>query len=191
MNILEYINSEQPATKHSTKLWEVFKKVITTFPKWFGLYLGLCGLVTFNCFILEEGFQTVMFSSWSSFDAREYRLIKREIQTLRGLQFALNVMNNIGGWLNPFGWVAYRGYVNAEEEYIHAMDAKLFANAPELYNGEIVTFTFTPQEEEPGDNGLSYYHNGKITVVSRKITPVVTGEVQVQENGKIIVKTKD
>lgn len=190
MNLLDYINSEQPDTKHSMKLWEIFKKVITTFPKWFGLYLGLIGLVTFNCFILEEGFQTVMFSSWAAFDAREYRLIKREVQTLKSLKNTLNIINNIGGWINPFGWVAYNGYVRAENEYIDAMNAKLFANAPELFDGEIITFTFHPQEEEPGENNKTYYRNGKITVVATKITPVVTGRVSV--NGeKITITAKE
>jgi hypothetical protein len=167
--------------------WAKFKKFMTAFPKWAGLYFGLAGLVTFNCFILEEAFQTVMFGSWGAFDAKEYRLLKREIQTMEGLRTSLNVINNIGGWINPFGWVAYNGYVRAEREYIDALRAKLFAHAPEVFDGEVVTFTFTPLEEEPGENGMNRYKNGRITVLSPRISPVVTGKIKVKR-GEVVVQ---
>lgn len=156
--------------------------------KWFGFYLGVVGLVSFNCFILEEAFQTVMFGSWGAFQAREYRLIKREIATQEKLRTTLQIVNNIGGWLNPFGWFAYKGYVDAEREWIDATNAKLFAEAPEVFNGEIVTFTFQPQEQEIAD-GYNIYRNGNLEIhATGDISPVVTGKVKV-ENGKIIVTT--
>lgn len=157
-------------------VWTKIKAALTNAPKWIGIYLGLVGLFSFNCFILEESFQTVMFGSWGAFEAREYRLIKREIQTMEGLRTTLKVVNNVGGWLNPFGWVAYNGYVNAEREYIDALRAKLFANAPEVFHGDIVSFSFLPQEEEIQD-GYSLYKNGRVTVMARVLTPVVTGRV--------------
>lgn len=157
--------------------------------KYFGLYLGIVGLFSFNCFILEEAFQTVMFGSWGAFQAREYRLIKKELATQETLRATLNIINNIGGWLNPFGWFAYKGYVDAEREWIDATNAKLFAEAPEVFNGEIVTFTFQPQEQEIAD-GYNIYRNGNVEIYSAgNITPVVTGKVKT-ESGKIIIDAR-
>lgn len=178
---------EQPIHKRA---WAVSKTILKNFPKWFGLYLGLCGLWGFSCFIAEEAFQTVQFASWGAFEAKEYRLIKREIGTQEKLRTTLQTINNIGGWLNPFGWYAYQGYVDAEREWIDATKAKLFANAPEVFAGEIVTFTFIPQEEEPGDK-YNYYRNGRITVISNKIEPIVTGRVTVDSNNMIIIDTRE
>lgn len=168
--------------------WTVFKKILTEFPKWFGLYLALCGLFSFNNFILEEAFQTVMFGSWGAFEAREYRLIKREIATMEKLRTTLKVVNNCGGWLNPFGWFAYQGYVDAEREYIDATKAKLFAQAPEVFEGEVVTFTFIPQETEPGD-GYNTYRNGRISVIASKLDRIVTGKVGVSGD-RITIDTR-
>lgn len=188
-NVLERIKTRPPVDIMKLpwykRLWAAFKKVMTVFPKWFGLYLGLIGLFSFNCFILEEAFQTVMFGSWGAFDAKEYRLIKREVATMEGLRSTLKTVNNLGGWLNPFGWFSYNGYVKAEREYIDALNAKLFANAPEQFAGEIVTFTFMPQEEEPNGD-YSAYRNGRITVMAKKLTPIVTGRVTVDKNQIIV-----
>ena len=157
--------------------------------KWFGLYLGIVGIFSFNCFILEEAFQTVMFGSWGAFQAREYRLIKREIATQESLRTTLNIVNNIGGWINPFGWFAYRGYVNAEREWIDATRAKLFAEAPEVFAGEVVTFNFTPQEEEIGEK-YNYYRNGLLTVISVKpVKGTVTGRITIDGN-RIVADTR-
>lgn len=155
----------------------VFTQVFKAFPKWLGLYIGVVGLFSFNCFILEEAFQTVMFGSWGAFNAKEYHLIKHEIKTQETLRTTLQTVNNIGGWLNPFGWFAYQGYVNAEREWIDATKAKLFAEAPEQFVGETVSFTFTPQEEEIM-HGYSVYVNGKIKVMAKNPGNVITGEVK-------------
>jgi hypothetical protein len=173
-----------PGSKHREKIVSFLK----AFPKWFGFYLGVVGLFSFNCFILEEAFQTTMFASWAAFDAREYRLVKREIDTLETLRVTLKVVNLAGGWTNPFGFVAYGGYVDAEREYIDALSAKLFAQAPELFDGEIVTFEFMHQEEEPKD-GYSEFHNGRITVLARELGSTVTGRVMAT-NGKIIIDAR-
>lgn len=190
-DMLAYINShepERPKIKSKSKkqaVWLKFKDIMQTIPKWLGLYLAFAGLFTFNCFILQEAFQTVMFGGWGAFQAKEYRLIKRQIATMETLRTTLQVVNNIGGWFNPFGYVAYAGYVNAEREYIDATKGRLFAEAPEMFEGEVVTFTFVPQEEEPMD-GYSMYRNGTMSVISQKLQSTVTGLVIIT-NGKIIV----
>lgn len=187
------VQPEAPPPLHK-RAWAKIKVFMVNLPKYIGLYLGLVGLFSFNCFILEEAFQTVMFGAWGAFEAREYRLIKREMATQETLRTTLRIINNTGGWLNPFGWFAYQGYVDAEREWIDATNAKLFAHAPEVFAGEIVTFTFLPQEEEPGD-GCTYYRNGRITVVTNTpIKPVVTGLVRIytdiNNTKNIIVDTR-
>lgn len=188
-DILTYLNSTQRKSRKakvkSKRRWENFKDKMHSFPKWFGIYLAFTGIFTFNCFILQEAFQTVMFGGWGAFQAKEYRLIKRQLATMEKLRTTLIIVNYAGGWLNPFGYVAYAGYVKAEREYIDATGARLFAEAPEMFVGEVVTFTFTPQEEEPnGDHSI--YRNGAMSVISRSLKPIVTGMV-LMENGKIFV----
>lgn len=160
--------------------------------QFFTIYLSLVGFFSFACFILEEAFQTTTFASWNVFDQKEYRLAKREIQTMEALRTSLIIVNNIGGWLNPFGWIAYNGYVNSEREYIDALKSKLFAYAPHMFEGEVVTFTFNPQESEQLQD-CTAYRNGAITVLSlseiKGLSPVVTGMVKVEDE-KVIVDAR-
>jgi hypothetical protein len=167
------------------RLWEVVKKILRGFPKWFGLYLGLSGLITFNLFIMEEAFQTVMFGTWAAKDAKEWRLVKRASETMEGFRTTLIVMNNVGGWLNPFGYVAYKAYAESEREYIDSLRAQVFANAPELFAGETMTFAFTPSVTECED-GYMKLRNGALVVLTKKETPVVTGKVTIDGDNVVV-----
>lgn len=171
------------------RIWSKIKAFLTAFPKWFGLYLGLAGLITFNLFILEEAFQTVMFASWPAADAQEWRLVKKNIGTMEKLRTTLITMNNIGGWVNPIAWFAYDAYGDAEQQYIKGLSAKCFSNCPECYADEKVTFTFIPQSEENETDHLKLT-NGNITVLTTAKTPVVTGVVRILEGGSVIVDTR-
>lgn len=155
------------------------KAFLKGFPKWFGLYLGLTGLVTFNLFIMEEAFQTVMFGTWAAKDAKEWRLVKKATVTMEGMLATLTTMNYIGGWMNPFGFIAYKAYAQAEREYIDSLRAQVFANAPELFEGEIMTFTFVPGETEY-DTDTIKMKNGQLIVWAREQKPVMTGKVKVE-----------
>jgi len=157
-------------------IWRKVKVFLKEFPKWFGLYLALAGLITFNLFILEEAFQTCMFGGWQAADVGEWRLIKRNINTMEGLHKPLIVTNYVGGWLNPFAFVSYKGYAKSEREYIDGLRAKCFANAPELFEGETVTTAFVPNEEERL-GGAWLYKNGRLSVVAMRRLPVYTGVV--------------
>lgn len=158
------------------------------FSVWFGLYLALSGLVTFNLFILEEAFQTVMFSTWAAQDAKEWRLVKRASETMEDLHGTLVTMNNIGGWINPFGYVAYRAYATSEREYIDALRSKIFANAPELFDGERIVLSFMAAETEIEEGRLKL-RNGPVTIITDRQQPVYTGIVQVT-GSKVIVDTQ-
>lgn len=172
------------------KTWSIVRQILKAFPKWFGLYLAFTGLITFNLFILEEAFQTCMFGGWPAAGVQEWTLVKRNIATMEKLRTTLIILNRIGGWTHPFAFVSYDGYAQAEREYIDGVTAQCFANAPELFNGEKVTFTFKPNAEEPED-GYTKFINGKITVLAtKKIPPIITGIVKVTETETIVIDTR-
>jgi hypothetical protein len=185
----DFESSKPVSHINKATIWEKSKHFLTVFPKWFGLYLGLAGLITFNLFILEEAFQTCMFGGWPAADAQEWRLVKRNIETMEKLRTTLIVVNNIGGWIHPFAWIAYDAYGKSEREYIDGLTAKCFANCPECFNGEKVTFTFKPQEEYPED-GYWKLINGATTVFIRQRTPVITGIVKILEDGTTLVDAR-
>ena len=171
-----------------SRAWSITKKVLQAFPKWFGLYLGLTGLITFNLFIMEEAFQTVMFSTWAAKDAKEWRLVKRSTETMEAFRTTLIVMNGLGGWMNPFCYVSYNAYAKSEREYIDALRAQVFANAPELFAGEKTTFSFIEQETEyEGD--FMKLRNGALTVMTKTKKAVYTGKVTV-DGDQIIVDAR-
>ena len=162
------------------QFWQKMKIFMQEFPKWFGLYLALSGLITFNMFILEESFQTCMFGSWPAQNAKEWPLVKRNLATMRTIQKTLKIVNYVGGWINPIAFVSYSAYVDSETEYIDGLNALVFANAPELYHGERVTFNFQPGETEYEKDYMKM-RNGSLTVLARAKTPVVTGVVNVND----------
>ncbi len=153
------------------KIIATLKAFLTAFPKWFGLYLGLAGLITFNLFIMEEAFQTCMFGSWPAQDAQEWRLVKKNIDTMKKIRGTMITMNCVAGWIHPFAFVAYSAYGDAAQEYIDGLTAKCLANYPEGFKGETVTVTFRPHEKELISNGpLREPHwalrNGRWTVLT-------------------------
>lgn len=159
-------------------IWRKVKVFLKEFPKWFGLYLALAGLITFNLFILEEAFQTCMFGSWPAADVGEWRVVKRNLKTMEGLHDTLVVTNYVGGWINPFAFVSYSGYAKAEREYMDGLRAKVFANAPELFAGEKVTTAFVPNEEERL-GGAWLLRNGRVSVLAMCRLPEYTGIVEI------------
>lgn len=184
-------NTPRPATMTARLMHRIkmhSKAVLTHFPKWFGLYLGVAGLITFNLFIMEEAFQTCMFGSWPAADVGEYRVVKKTLKTMEGLHSTLVVMNDIGGWVNPFAYVSYKAYAQAEVEYMAGLKAKVFANAPEVFENEIVTFNFTPLEWEPTPEGEWLARAGRISILTRLNPGPVqrTGRVQLT-NGQVVI----
>ena len=191
MNTKEFLDSipEKPEQKLSVlrHAWGAFRKIMTVFPKVLGFYLGLCGLWGFSCFILEESIQCAQFSGWQSIPCEEWSLAKRSADTMETARTTLVFINHCGGQINPLAYASYVAYASASREYIDALRARIFANAPELFKGEIVSFSFNPVEMEPG-NGFFILKNGKISVLSmtEKIPQQVTGKIQVSE-GKVII----
>jgi len=173
------------------KCWNVIKKVLTQFPRWFGIYLGLCGLVCFPLFIFEEAQQQVVFSSWNSKSAGEWRLLKGTIPLLEKINATSSMINKCFGWINPIAYLSYDAYNQAEVEQIKSIKALIFANAPELFHGEKMEFSFTPSEVE-AENGYFRLKNGNVSVLSlnETIPQVVMGKIQVVD-GQITVDMRN
>lgn len=181
---------QRPAEPHCFA-WGIVQKVlkvlIKEFPKYMGIYLGLSGLVFFPMFILEEGQQQVIFASWNSKTAQEWILIKDTIPLLENINKTSMAINKYCGWINPIGYLSYNAYNKAEIEQIKSLRALIFANAPELFHNELMTFTFISNETEPKD-GFFIFKNGKISILSsdENLPRVITGKVQVI-NDQIII----
>lgn len=158
------------------------------FPKWFGLYLALAGLITFNLFILEEAFQTCMFGSWPAVDVGEWQLVKKNLDTMEKLHSTLITMNTFGGWINPFAYISYNSYADAEQQYMKGLKAKVFANAPEIFEGEYMRFFFYPQEWEQLDNSW-IGRNGPVAVLTntQRDPGWYYGKVLVEGHRKVMI----
>lgn len=185
------VDPPSPVRRIKGSTWEKCKHFLDKFPKWFGLYLGLAGLVTFNLFIMEEAFQTCMFGSWPAGDVGEWRLVKKNLDTMEKLHSTLVIMNRIGGWIHPFAYISYDAYGKSEVEYMNGLRAKVFANCPECFDGEKVTIGFKAQEAEfAGTHWI--LRNGGLTVLVREQlrSLTVTGIVKINQDGNAILDTR-
>lgn len=128
---------------------------------WFiGTYITLVGVVTFSQFILEEGIQTAIWGTWPAQDAKDWPLVKKGLIVISSINKTLKIITYTCGWVQPLAMIGYINYVKATEYYIEGLDAKIFANAPELYIGEYVEFTFIPAN-------IKYFESGQLAVNGR------------------------
>lgn len=135
------------------------------FLKGFAFYLSICGMFGFALFIEEEAFQTVMFSVWQSVDCKDWKTVKEAIVIMESFQRQIDGINYVGGWLNPLCFISYSAYSKAEGHYIKALKVKTFANAPELFIGEKINFTFQPKTVERYRDKWALI-NGRLSVIS-------------------------
>lgn len=145
------------------------------------LYLSVVGLVTFTLFILEESIQMATFGSWPAQQAKDWRTALAACDQIRTVNRILKVINYSVGWIQPLAFLSYWAYARSTDIYIAGLEAKIFANAPELFAGRTVTFTFVPCSQEKTPSGF-LSRNGRISVFSAEPMPVgvpclVTGKV--------------
>lgn len=154
------------------------------------LYLYLIGTVTFGCFILEEAGQVFIWSTWPAQDAKRWDLVRRSCCGIRATNTTMKVINYSLGWLNPVAFFAYRAFGRSMDAYIEALEAKCFANAPELFIGESMEFSFVPKYvKREGD--LYKLKSGKMVIIAdtnpgfKKVK--ILGIVE-RRNGQIVVR---
>lgn len=100
------------------------KKVVQKF-SW-GRFWKIWLAVGFGLFIIEESFQTTMFSVWPLTDAGRFDLVANRIPVMRGMNTIGRVLNYTVGWTNPLMFVAYHQYFGpgkAGDQYIASLVA--------------------------------------------------------------------
>jgi hypothetical protein len=132
----------------------------------FGLYLGLAGTITFSMFIHEEAIQTATWGTWPAADVKDWKTVRVGIATISSINKSMKIINYACGWIQPLAFISYRKYGQSTDYYIKGLTAKVFANAPELYIGELVEFNFRPQQSEKLANGDCAYRFGKVIVIA-------------------------
>lgn len=131
----------------------------------FALYISVTGLVTFSLFMLEESVQMATFGTWPAQEARDWETVRFGCERIKEANRTLKIINYSLGWIQPLAFLGYRSYGESTDVYIRGLEAKIFANAPELFDGETISFTFTPQSTARGDEGF-IHKNGRITFIS-------------------------
>lgn len=159
------------------------------------IYLSLAGLITFSLFILEESIQTAMFGTWPAQDAKDWELVQFGSERMREANTCLKTINYCFGWIQPLAFVSYRSFGKSVDLYIASLEARIFANAPELFHARTFSFAFTPQSVAPCPEGW-LYTSGRVTVISAKRHPQgiscrISGEISLDESSaRIIVSEK-
>jgi hypothetical protein len=151
------------------------------------VYISVTGLVTFSLFILEESIQTAQFGTWPAQDAGDWITVKFGVERMKEANRALKIMNYSIGWIQPLAFIAYRAYGRSSDAYIAGCEAKLFAHAPEVYDGEVTTFTYRP-ETITG----ALYSTRRISVSSKFALVLgqssrITGRVTVNPDQTVVV----
>ena len=118
------------------------KSVLDDFLKWFYLYLGIIGLVSFSLFIMEEAIQSCQFANFSCSDTYRYDLIKKNIERISKINKHLKVLTVTLMWMQPFQWWAYQDYGDATDNYVASLQAEVLANDPGLYVGQEIDIDF-------------------------------------------------
>ena len=91
------------------------------------VYFFLFSTVGFTMFIFEEAMQTVMFASFGYVAAKDWPGLERHLRIMKFVHGASSLYIRSVGWLNPLMWPAYLVYLEANESYLGAVEARLRA----------------------------------------------------------------
>ena len=172
-------------------LWFRLRHLARRFQRWLTLlaaYMALVSVFQFANFILEEAIQTTIFGTWQA--KNNPRLTRVGIKLIEALNWQLAIVNNAGGWLNPIGWMAYRGYIRATDYYILAAKNHILALDPECMDGECLQVLFQPDKREL-DAQETRLSSGKITLILPPGSEIPKEPINVtvgRENGTIVLR---
>jgi hypothetical protein len=158
------------------------------------VYISVTGLVTFSLFITEESIQMSVFGSWPAQDAKDWQTVHLAYRRIIDANKLLKTINYSIGWIQPLAFLGYRSYGQSTDVYIKGLEAKIFANAPELFDGREITVSFIPQEVRVTPDG--YLHvNRRVSFLSKEKRPAsvscrITGLVSVQGNKVVITEAE-
>lgn len=166
--------------KKAGRFWKLFWKG-------FAAYLAVAGLVTFSLFILEESFQTMMFGTWPAQDVERWDIVHEATGKMEAVRSTLNFVNNAFGWIQPFAFVSYGAYVDAEKIYLKGLEAKVLANKPSVFAGKTVEIEFEAETKE-FDTGKVIHRSPGMQVWSdsETIPRMIKGEIQIIDGSAVI-----
>jgi len=127
-------------------------------------YLAIYGLFGFGLFIIEESIQNLQFGGWQFEKTGSHAEILLNSDLMEGMNTTMMTVNNIGGWMNPIGYIAYRNYHLATTRYILALRTTVFANAPELMDGRPMTIDLRYGFVEPAPHGGFYARSAQVRI---------------------------
>jgi len=151
------INERLPITKIGKKIKQYFTYIL--------IYLTIAGLFSFTQFIIEEAQQQIIWGTWPAQDAKNWELVLEGCDLLSSLNTTMKIINWSIGYIQPLALISYHSYWRSTDYYIRSLKTKVFAKAPEVFDGRYIEFTFTPQK--------IIQEKGKIILVNRKIRVVV------------------
>lgn len=128
-------------------------------------YLAVAGTVTFSLFILEESFQTAMFGSWPAQDAQRWDIVLEATDLMESFIDTMDTLNYAVGWVQPFAFISYRAYAQAERLYVKGLRSKVLAHAPRLMVGREVSLEFVIKRRQKLDTGLFISGGGNIGIL--------------------------
>lgn len=166
------VNHKREVEYHFT-----LRKVLKTF-------LAVWGVLGFSLFMLEEGFQTTMFSTWPLQDVGRYDVIEKRIPVLQGINMTGRVINYALGWTCPPFWFAYNCYFGpgkAGDAYIDSLRQLVAANGGQ--NLEAVAPATTLPAVAPTPQPLP-------VVANFTDKPVFPGAIDCTETGALIGFTR-
>jgi hypothetical protein len=153
-------------------LW-IWENRAKTYLRYFFAYITIVGIVTFSLFLHEEAIQTAIWGTWPAQDAKQWHLVKKGLTLVNSINTSMKIINYCFGWIQPLALIAYYQYAKATDYYIESLNAKIFANAPELYIGEKVKLEFIPREIRNGELAI----NGRLGVYLKDHTKAFTDKV--------------
>jgi len=109
----------------------MIQEIVSGKPLWVKVllvYFFLFSAVGFTMFVFEEAMQTAMFASFGYAAAKDWSGLERHLQIMRVVHRASELYIRYVGWLNPLMWPAYLTYLEANESYLHAVEARLRAH---------------------------------------------------------------
>jgi len=174
------------------RLWLMLRRRTMIIVSALAIYISVTGLFTFSLFITEESIQTAMFGTWQAIDARDWDVVKFGADRIRNANQLLKAVNYSVGWIQPLSFLAYRAYGHSTDAYLKGLDAKIFANAPELFDGSEISTSFTPQEVRETPEGFLHI-NRRVSFLSKEKRVVgvacpISGIVSVRDNRILITE---
>jgi len=173
----------EPDSKH---IMNPAKLMIERLKTGLKLWFMIAGTIGFCLFIIEEASQMATFSTFLSKNNSDLTLMLEASEIMDINNDLIYGINKWIGWINPFTYVAYNKYADAQDLYSNVVKQHILSASPELLEGRYLEFEFTPRSIE---NGVMI--NGRIKVISDTpslSTILVKGVVQ---NGKVHVNHRN